>query len=56
MKIVVDAGEHGDDFIRVYRNTQLVLITAMPSRAADIVHDILENDGKLTLIPEPEGE
>ncbi len=53
MRIVVEVGELGDDYIRVYRNNDLVLITSIPPKAADIVHDMLENGGKLTLIPEP---
>lgn len=54
MKLVITKDE--DNYFVLQRDNQVVLISQYPSRVADIVADILENDGKLTLIPEPTEE
>jgi hypothetical protein len=35
------------------RNDVVVLVSSQPARVADILHDMLEHKGRLTLIPEP---
>lgn len=56
MKLVVT--KDSDEYFVLQRDGKVVLISQYSSRVADIVADLLDNDGKLTLIPEPivEGE
>lgn len=54
MNYTVEHQKHG--IITLKREDTVVLISSQPARVADVLHDMLVHNGKLTLIPEPPKE